>query len=88
MLAGPAIVLGIHVHKEGVPFILFFCASAILGLLAELGIGITYEKILGEKFWIYQRLPIFGGYVSWLGLPFWGLAGTFFLQIARLVGAI
>ena len=84
LLAGPLIVLIIDIYLFGSAIVYYFFASAVIGWLAELALAVSYDKVLGKKFWVYKSFPVFRGYISWLTLPIWGFAGLLFLRIARL----
>jgi hypothetical protein len=80
-------ILGVLVlsYFEGLKILLYFLVCALIGFFLEIRLNVNFEKILGEKFYVYRKLTL-KGYSSILTLPFWGAAGTVFLTIAKIFG--
>lgn len=71
-------------YYEGWQILLFFLVCMIIGFILEIRLNQNFEKILGEKFYIYKKIT-YKGYSSLLSLPFWGAAGIVFLIIAKIL---
>lgn len=85
MIALPLFAVVVNVAFGGIRILMFFIFSCLGGFSAEFMLGFAYHKILGRRLWTYKRLTFGYGYVSLLSLPFWGLAGFFFLSIFKVV---
>lgn len=85
MIAGPIIGVLALTYFEGLMVLFYFLACMVLGFVLEIRLAQNFEKILGEKFYIYKKLT-YKGYSSILALPFWGAAGIVFLTIAKFLG--
>lgn len=79
-------ILGVLVlsYFEGIRILLYFLICGVIGFILEIRLNLNFEKILGEKFYIYKKLTL-KGYSSILTLPFWGTAGIVFLTIAKML---
>lgn len=61
-----------------------FLISSFVGFFFEYIFGLTYEKTLNRKLWVYQRLSV-GGYTSLLSIPLWGIGGVIFWLISKML---
>jgi len=68
----------------GIPAIKTFFIFTLLGPIFEWCVGFSYESIVGEKLWTYQKYSITGN-TSLLAIPFWGFAGILFYYLARIL---
>ncbi|MDO8558714.1 MAG: hypothetical protein Q7R84_00060 [bacterium] len=85
MISGPIIGTLVLAYFEGPIVLLYFLACMVVGFVLEIRLAQNFEKILGEKFYIYKKLT-YRGHSSILVLPFWGAAGIVFLNIAKILG--
>ncbi|OGE88975.1 MAG: hypothetical protein A3J07_04725 [Candidatus Doudnabacteria bacterium RIFCSPLOWO2_02_FULL_49_13] len=71
--------------QNGYGILELFFASAIIGLFLEYSLGLIYDKLENKKLWKYSQWNI-NGYVSWLCIPVWGIAGVIFWTISQAIG--
>ncbi|KKU09731.1 MAG: hypothetical protein UX65_C0015G0006 [Parcubacteria group bacterium GW2011_GWB1_46_8] len=69
-------------YKFGPVIIVLYGISAMGGTFMEYLFGFAYHKAAGRMLWTYNKMPIHG-YTSILSIPFWGIAGIFFLLMAK-----
>jgi uncharacterized membrane protein len=69
----------------GDKIISLYVLSCAIGFFLEYVIGLTYEKTLNKKLWVYKRLSV-RGYTSLLSVPIWGVAGVVFWFLSKMVG--
>ncbi len=69
-------------RELGMFVITLYVLSAVGGTFLEWLLGFAYHRAAGVRLWRYNRLSL-GGYTSILSVPFWGLAGIFFLLLAK-----
>ena len=81
----PLVCIALLVYVYGSKILTLFLVSAVLGFFLEYIIGLTYEKTLNSKLWVYKRLSI-QGYTSLLSVPIWGIAGIVFYFISKMIG--
>lgn len=53
----------------------FFFIFMILGTILEYCVGYSYQKVVGQRLWKYNKYSL-GGHTSLLAVPLWGLCGV------------
>lgn len=69
---------------NGNKVLLLFFLSGLIGLFLEYGLGWIYYKLEGKKLWKYSQWNI-NGYISWLCIPVWAIAGVIFWSLATFL---
>lgn len=84
MITIPVIGLIGLIYLKGTNALWVYIIGMILGPILEHLIGWFYHKVNGAHLWVYHRLPISGGYTSFLVAPLWGFAFVFIWMIVEL----
>lgn len=69
---------------HGIKVVYIYLSFALFGTILEWLVGFSYQMTVGEKLWEYFKLPLIGGYTSFLGIPLWGMAGVMFWLLTRI----
>ena len=85
ILIAPMLSILLFAYFINARIIILFLISSFAGSILEYGVGLTYEKTLNKKLWIYQQFSI-DGYTSLLSIPIWGIAGVIFWFLGELIG--
>lgn len=81
----PFIAAGLMILNMGMQLIQVFVTFAIIGTITEYLIGYSYNAIVGERLWTYQRFGI-NKHTSLLAIPLWGLGGILFWLLVQVFG--
>lgn len=85
LFALPLIVLYFMSLATGYEIILVFVISCLVGPVIEISGGYAIKHFTGKHLWLYESHPIFNRMTSLTAVPFWGLAGTVFYSVDRLI---
>jgi hypothetical protein len=66
-------------------YLKLFVSALIVGPTFEWVLGAWYERITGQKLWVYQSSKGSQSHTSWLVLPYWGLAGVCFGILSKVL---
>jgi uncharacterized membrane protein len=78
-------ILAILFTNGGIPYIMLFIMSAIVGTFFEFLVGKFFKKMFGVKIWTYRQGAI-GSFTSFYSVPYWGAGGLVFAFLAKSMG--
>lgn len=84
LISMPIIIMLLMSRLVGTSILKFFIFFAAIGTILEYCIGYSYEMIVGQRLWTYNRYSI-KGYTSLLSIPLWGLFGALLYLLAKTI---
>jgi hypothetical protein len=84
----PLFIVYLSFFAEGYLMVMVFFSFCVAGPLVEAIAGNVILHFSGKHLWLYEAHPLFNKTTSLVCVPFWGLAGTVFFSVDRLIASL
>jgi hypothetical protein len=82
LISIPIIIMFLMSYLISASILKYFIFFATIGTILEYCIGYSYQTIVGQRLWTYNKYSI-QGYTSLLSIPLWGLFGALLYLLAK-----
>ncbi len=84
LLSVPVLAVLVMSLTVSVSILKYFLIFAVLGTVLEYCIGFSYQTVVGQRLWVYNKYSI-AGHTSLLSVPLWGLCGALIYLLSKTV---
>jgi uncharacterized membrane protein len=84
LISMPILIMLLMSYLVSASILKYFIFFAAIGTILEYCIGYSYQMIVRQRLWTYNRYSI-QGYTSLLSIPLWGLFGALLYLLAKTI---